>query len=151
MLPSVTPGAGGQRGPQTDTPVDLGASTGPPKRDVFDTMGHSRRQRDIFPLPPLRREHAGAAGRHDLSRVVRRRGAATKHILDWGDDCIDALNGLYGHQDRPAVSADAGQRHAVDFVGSRVLALGKPPTRGTFLTRGNPTSVPRWNGDRLDR
>ncbi|CAK0904820.1 unnamed protein product, partial [Prorocentrum cordatum] len=83
---------GGRRGPLTETPVDRGASTGPPNREVFDMLGQSARQRDIFPLPPLRRDHVGAAGRRDLSRVTRRRGEATKHILDWGDDCIDALN-----------------------------------------------------------
>ncbi|CAK0851969.1 unnamed protein product, partial [Prorocentrum cordatum] len=68
----------------------------------------------------------------DLSRVTRRRGAATKHILDWGDECIDALNDLHGHQDRPAVPANAAQRHAVDHVESQVRALGKPPPEAGF-------------------
>ncbi|CAK0841610.1 unnamed protein product [Prorocentrum cordatum] len=61
-----------------------------------------------------------------------RRGKAAKHILDWGDDCIDALNDLYGHQDRPAAPANAGQRHAVEHVESRVRALGKPPPEAGF-------------------
>ncbi|CAK0865335.1 unnamed protein product, partial [Prorocentrum cordatum] len=123
---------GGWRGPLTETPVDRDASNGPPNREVFDMLGQSGRQRDIFPLPPLCRDHAGAAGRRDLSRVTRRRGEAAKHILDWGDDCIDALNDLYGHQDRPAVPANAGQRHAVEHVESRVRALGKPPPEAGF-------------------
>ncbi|CAK0893446.1 unnamed protein product, partial [Prorocentrum cordatum] len=123
---------GGRRGPLTETPVDRGASTGPPNREVFDMLGQSARQRDIFPLPPLCRDHVCAAGRRDLSRVTRRRGEATKHILDWGDDCIDALNDLHGHQDRPAAPAHAGQRHAVEHVESRVRALGKPPPEAGF-------------------
>ena len=132
MLPPVAPGAGDRRDYLTKTPVGRDASTGLTNREVFDALGHSDRQRDIFPLPPLRRDHAGAAGRQDLSRVTRRRGEAAKHILDWGDDCIDALNDLYGHQDRPAAPANAGQRHAVDYVESRVRALGKPPPEAGF-------------------
>ncbi|CAK0801949.1 unnamed protein product, partial [Prorocentrum cordatum] len=69
---------------------------------------------------------------NDLSRVTRRRGAASKHILDWGDECINVLNDLYGHQDRPAVPANAAQRHAVDHVESQVRALGKPPPEASF-------------------
>ncbi|CAK0813303.1 unnamed protein product, partial [Prorocentrum cordatum] len=90
-------------------------------------------QRDSLTETPVDRDAStGPINREDLSLVTRRRGAATKHILDWGDECINALNDLCGHQDRPAVPANAGQRRAVDHVESRVRALGKPPPEAGF-------------------
>ena len=150
MLPSAAPGAGGQRGPSLETP--MGPSTGPPRRDVFDTLGHSRRQRDIFPLPPLRRDSAGVEGRRDLSRVVRRRGAATKHILDWGDDCIDALNGLYGHPDRPAAPANAGQQriwNKADWARWERNHDGRAP-RASWPINSHHSEPTKWNSNEFE-